>query len=80
MLSSCKDKNQRRQNKEILRSVCVGRRKTSHGIMFFNMQAKQGQTNTGMLKVMKDTEQSGEVKKKQRERKLTHVNNPATPK
>lgn len=46
--SLCKDKNQRRQNKEVLHSVCVGRRDTSPGIMFFNMRAKQGQTNVGM--------------------------------
>lgn len=61
----------------MLQSVCVGRRDTSPSIMFFNTCAKQGQTNTGMLKVMKDAVQSGEIKKK-KEVVVTNINNPTT--
>lgn len=65
-----REKSEDTENKDKLRSVCIGSRDTSPGILFFNMQAKQGQSNTGKLEVMKNTEQCNEImKKNQKEQK-----------
>lgn len=62
-----REKSEDIENKEILRFVCTGRTDTSVGMLFFNMEAKQGQTNTGKLEVMKNAEQSYEAKIKKTE-------------